>query len=67
MFLSDVDIRHALERQEIELRDFDPKRLQPASYDILFGNRFVVNDAQATQWSILPEASSPRPANLLSV
>jgi dCTP deaminase len=48
MFLSDVDIRHALERQEIVLRDFDPKRLQPASYDILLGNRFVVNDDQAT-------------------
>lgn len=48
MFLSDVDIEKAVEKEEIVLRPFDPKRLQPASYDIRLGNKFVVNDESAT-------------------
>jgi deoxycytidine triphosphate deaminase len=35
MYLSDVDIKKALESKDIVISDFDEKRLQPASYDIL--------------------------------
>ncbi len=42
MFLSDVDILQALEKQEIFIEDFDPTRLQPASYDVLLGNEFML-------------------------
>jgi dCTP deaminase len=50
MFLSDVDILKAIETKEITLNPFDKKRLQPASYDILLGNKFVVNDEHITQF-----------------
>ena len=50
MFLSDVDIRKAVENGEIVLKPFDSKRLQPASYDILLGNKFVVNDENVTHF-----------------
>lgn len=49
MFLSDVDIKKAVESESITIRDFDEKRLQPASYDVLLGNKFVVTDAHSTQ------------------
>lgn len=48
MFLSDLDILAAVKNGEITLEPFDEKRLQPASYDILLGNRFVVNDEYLT-------------------
>jgi len=48
MFLSDVDIIKAVNAKEITLTPFDKKRLQPASYDILLGNTFVLNDAYTT-------------------
>lgn len=48
MFLSDIDIQKAIKDGEITLKPFDPKRLQPASYDILLGNQFVVNDENKT-------------------
>ncbi len=44
MFLSDQDILTALEEKEIFIQDFDPTRLQPASYDVLLGNRFLLFD-----------------------
>lgn len=44
MFLSDQDILAALKAGEIFIDDFDPKRLQPASYDVLLGNRFLLFD-----------------------
>lgn len=50
MFLSDIDIKKAIETQEITLEPFDPSRLQPASYDILLGNRFIENDASSTHF-----------------
>lgn len=50
MYLSDVDIKKAIEGGEIVLRPFDEKRLQPASYDILLGNKFIVNDESATHF-----------------
>jgi dCTP deaminase len=48
MFLSDIDILAAVKKEEITLVPFDEQRLQPASYDILLGNKFVVNDEHAT-------------------
>ncbi len=50
MFLSDIDIKEAVEKGEITLEPFDEKRLQPASYDILLGNKFVVNDEHSTHF-----------------
>lgn len=50
MFLSDIDIEKAVARKEITLDPFDPSRLQPASYDILLGNKFIENDASSTHY-----------------
>lgn len=49
MFLSDVDIHAEVKKGNITLEPFDPKRLQPATYDIRLGNTFIVNDAHSTQ------------------
>jgi len=48
MYLSDRDIKKALEKSEITIRDFDESRLQPASYDILLGNKFIINNTEST-------------------
>ncbi len=48
MFLSDVDIIEAVKKGEITLKPFFESRLQPASYDILLGNKFVVNEENST-------------------
>jgi len=48
MMLSDIDIKKAVEAGDIVLEPFDESRLQPASYDILLGNTFFVNDAHAS-------------------
>lgn len=48
MFLSDIDIKKAVEAREITLSDFDEKRLQPASYDILLGNKFLTLKQHST-------------------
>jgi len=48
MFLSDIDIKKAVKGGDITLKPFDERRLQPASYDILLGNKFIVNDAHTT-------------------
>lgn len=48
MFLSDVDIKKAVETGEITLKPYDAKRLQPASYDIRLGNTFQLSDIYAT-------------------
>lgn len=48
MFLSDTDIIQAVKKGEITLKPFSESRLQPASYDILLGNKFVVNDENST-------------------
>ena len=50
MILADKDIRKAIEHGEITISDFDESRLQPASYDILLGNKFIINDANSTQF-----------------
>lgn len=48
MLLSDIDIKKAVDSGEITLKPFDEKRLQPASYDILLGNLFIVNDEHSS-------------------
>lgn len=48
MYLSDTDIEKAIKAKEITIEPWDPKRLQPATYDIRLGNKFVVNDESAT-------------------
>lgn len=50
MFLSDTDIHEAIKGGEITLDPYDEGRLQPASYDILLGNKFVENDASSTHY-----------------
>jgi dCTP deaminase len=42
MYLSDKDIEKAINSGAITISDFDPDRLQPASYDILLGQEFLV-------------------------
>ncbi len=48
MFLSDNDIAKAIKEKRITLEPFNKARLQPASYDILLGNKFVTNDENST-------------------
>ena len=48
MFLSDSDILSAVQSWDITLSGFDEARLQPASYDILLGNRFLTFEAHKT-------------------
>ena len=48
MFLSDKDILAAIENKDITLSDFDKDRLQPASYDILLGNKFLTLKQHST-------------------
>ncbi len=42
MYLSDRDIRIGIENGDITISDFDMARLQPASYDIRLGSRFLI-------------------------
>lgn len=48
MFLSDRDILTAVKKGEIVISDFDESRLQPASYDVLLGNKFVITEPNTT-------------------
>ena len=48
MFLCDKDIKVAVERGDIRIDDFDDARLNPASYDILLGNKFFATDPHTT-------------------
>jgi len=49
MFLSDIDILAEVKAGHITLEPFDPKKLQPATYDIRLGNIFIINDAHSTK------------------
>ncbi len=42
MYLSDRDIHVAIDNGTISITDFDDSRLQPASYDIRLGNKFLI-------------------------
>lgn len=48
MFLSDVDIKKGIKDGSIIIRPFDPKNLQPVSYDVTLGNEFEVTDQHHT-------------------
>ena len=48
MFLSDIDIAKALKKRDIIISPFDKKRLQPASYDILLSNKFILTESHST-------------------
>lgn len=60
MFLSDVDIKKALKAGSIVLEPYTPSRLQPASYDIRLGNKFIVNEESKTH--IIDPAKKVYPA-----
>ena len=49
MFLSDVDIKKALESGAITIDPFHESRLQVASYDVTLGNEFEVVDRHQIQ------------------
>ena len=42
MYLSDKDIKSSIECGDITITDFDNARLQPASYDIRLGSKFLI-------------------------
>ena len=44
MFLSDTDIQKAIAHKEIRIDNFERKRLQSVSYDILLGNKFILTE-----------------------
>ena len=50
MFLSDQDIRQAIKKKEIVLKPFKENKLQPISYDISLGNKFIINDEHTTSF-----------------
>lgn len=48
MFLSDIDIRKGVKVGAIVINPFDPRRLQPVSYDVTLGNEFEVTNRHFT-------------------
>lgn len=44
MFLSDVDIEKEVKEGNIKIDPFDKKRLGPASYDLMLGNKFLITE-----------------------
>lgn len=53
MYLCDTDIRNAVNNWKITISDFEEERLNPASYDILLWNNFILTDSHST-WCIDP-------------
>lgn len=49
MVLSDKDIKKALKNKQIIIENFDPNRLQSASYDVLLGFNFLVFSKHSTE------------------
>ncbi len=49
MYLCDTDIKKAIKKGEIIIKDFDTKRLGPASYDICLGTKFLVTQSHSTK------------------
>jgi dCTP deaminase len=60
MHLSDIDILKSLELNEIYIDQFDHDRLQPASYDVLLGNTFLIFDKSKIT-AIDPKSTEPIP------
>lgn len=48
MYLSDRDIKQAIQDGTITIKDFDPKRLGSVSYDVVLDNDFIVTDVHKT-------------------
>ncbi len=48
MFLSDNEILKGIQGGQIIISDFEEKRLNPASYDIVLGNKFMITDNHST-------------------
>ncbi len=44
MVFSDVDIRNAIEREEIKINPFEKRNIQPASLDLRLGDNFLSLD-----------------------
>ncbi len=49
MFLADNEILQAVNNNTVHIRDFDPSRLQVASYDVLLGNKFIITEKHSTK------------------
>lgn len=49
MFLSDSDIKRALKKGDIVITPFVNKQLQPASYDIRLGSKFILTESHASE------------------
>lgn len=49
MFLSDRDIKKAVKKDVITIQGFDETRLNPASYDVILGNKFVLTDPHTVE------------------
>lgn len=49
MFLSDTDIKKGVKNGSIVIQPFSLKRLQPVSYDIRLGNKFIFNEDTKTR------------------
>lgn len=64
MFLSDVDIKRGVKNGDIKISDFDVKRLQPASYDILLGNKFIVTNTNETPYIDPTKKIFPKQINI---
>ena len=58
MYLCDKDIEKAVKSGDIVLKEFTKKRLQPASYDILLGNKFQILESNQTE-HIDPSKKTP--------
>ncbi len=48
MYLSDHDIKAAVKDGSLTIKGFDPKRLSPASYDVVLDSDFIVTDVYQT-------------------
>lgn len=49
MFLSDVDIKKALDAKQVTISPFNQSQLQVASYDVTLGNEFEIVDRHQIQ------------------
>lgn len=49
MYLSDIDIKKEVKTGRIVIKPFDEAKLQPASYDICLGNKFILNEESSTK------------------
>lgn len=60
MILSDIDIKKAVKAGEIKLDGFEEERVQPASYDILLGNEFILTEPHSTAYVDPQEHIGPK-------